>query len=109
MAPWRSRQAVSLCCLSRPKSWILDHTGAHAGAGVSGWGLQAAWVSSSGMLSCCWRLVLLLIHLHGCELTSVPVLPAVAAVSHPRRSLRVVQVVLVPSSAGGRPWGSPGP
>ena len=54
-------------------------------------------------------LVLLLIHLHGCELTSVPVLPAVAAVPHPRGSLRVVQLVLVPGSAGGRPWGSSGP
>ena len=47
-------------------------------------------------------LVLLLTHFHRGKLTSLPVLPAVAAAPHPERSVRVVKAVLVPGSAGGR-------
>ena len=51
------------------------------------------------------RLVLWLTHLHGGYLTSMPVLPAVAAVPHPGRSLGVVEAVMGPGSAGGPPQG----
>ena len=65
MAPWRSRHAVSLCCLSRPKSWSLDHTGAHAGAGVSGLGAAGIVGIVHWHAELLVGLGLLLIHLHG--------------------------------------------
>ena len=53
-------------------------------------------------------LMLLLTHLHGGELTSMPVLPVVAAAPttpwmQSGRSLRIVEAVLVPGSAEGHP------